>query len=290
MKLLSRYIHLEITKMVEKHVCWAFKISKWNPTFGEMLNCTSYIQQEEKERLGRFVYKNDFKSSLVGRLLMRKFVSENFVVPYNDVIFSRNERGKPIVIKPHLEGANFNVSHHGDFVVLVGSQGKKFLGVDVMKIEYKGGKRLSEYFRLMCRQFSSYEWESIKQGSEEEQIRMFYRHWCLKESYVKAIGVGITVDLQNISFSIHTKDLSQNRIVNDTTLYLNGKRQNWEFHEMLLDRDHCAAIAMSGSDNEMILFEEITIQDLKGLLEGPVPILERDVQYCNSYFNKLEKS
>jgi phosphopantetheinyl transferase len=51
----------------------------------------------------------------------------------------------------------FNVSHQGDLAVLAGVTGclpGHLLGVDVMKFEYCGGKTLSEFFRIMARNFS----------------------------------------------------------------------------------------------------------------------------------------
>jgi phosphopantetheinyl transferase len=51
----------------------------------------------------------------------------------------------------------FNVSHQGDLAVLAGATGclpGHSLGVDVMKFEYSGGKTLSEFFRIMTRNFS----------------------------------------------------------------------------------------------------------------------------------------
>jgi hypothetical protein len=51
----------------------------------------------------------------------------------------------------------FNVSHQGDLAVLAGVTGclpGHSLGVDVMKFEYSGGKTLSEFFRIMTRNFS----------------------------------------------------------------------------------------------------------------------------------------
>ncbi|KAL3284196.1 hypothetical protein HHI36_018360 [Cryptolaemus montrouzieri] len=273
-------------KMAEKNIRWAFNISKWNPSRDEIVRCTTYVQPEEKERLGRFIFKNDFKSSLIGRLLMRKFVAEASESLYNEILFSRNDKGKPILVNPSFEALKFNVSHQGDYVVLVGSNNNNFLGVDVMKMEYKGGKKLSEFFRLMTRQFSNYEWETIKLGSEYEQIRMFYRHWCLKESYVKAVGVGITVDLQNISFKVIEKKLGLNEILKSTQLFLNGQKQNWEFHEMLLDENHCVAVGIEGLGNEEIFFKELNINELIG---NGVPITIEDSEFCDSYYEKLDR-
>lgn len=272
--------------MNDANVRWAFNIKKWAPTLEQMAKCTSYIQLEEKERLGRFYFKEDFKSSLVGRLLMRKFISKTTKVPFNEITFRRDERGKPFLAHPNLEYIKFNISHQGDYVVLAGSNTVEALGVDVMKMEYKGGKELSEFFRLMNRQFTSSEWLTIKQGTESEKIKMFTRNWCLKESYVKAIGTGLNLDLLTINFEIVQKNLSQNEIVNNTKLYIDGKIVDWEFHEMLLDDDHCVAVAIKGTNFEKVKFRELCINEL---IDEGLPILEEDMIYCSNYFKKMDK-
>lgn len=201
---------------------WAFNFTKWSPTYNDLLQSTACIQQEEKQRIGRFVFKKDFKSSLIGRLMMRKFVANSTNIPYNEVNIKRDEKGKPFVENCNV---TFNVSHQGDFTVFAGDFNDGILGIDVMKLEYKGGKSLKEFFRIMTRQFSQYEWSEIfNAGNEKQQLAMFCRHWCLKESYVKATGVGITINLQEISFKINTKQLNTDNIVDDTELYIKGEK------------------------------------------------------------------
>lgn len=155
---------------------WAFKFSKWNPTHSDMLLASSCIQVEEKDRLTRFVFKKDVKSSLIGLLMLRKFVYESSGKPYNEIKFIRDDKGKPQLEDKTLK-LNFNVSHHGDYVVCVGEVGEIVLGVDVMKLEYTGGKSLNEFFRIMSRQFSPSEWITIKgAGNETDQLGMFCRY------------------------------------------------------------------------------------------------------------------
>lgn len=216
--------------------------------------------------------------------MMRKFICQSSCKKYNEINFLRDDKGKPILFESETYPTlNFNVSHQGDFVVFAGESGETKLGVDVMKLEYRGGKSLQEFFRLMTKHFSPQEWITIKNsGDDRQQMAMFYRHWCLKESYVKAIGVGITINLQNISFKINTKSLDKNLIVNDTELFVEGTKMDWEFQEMLLDDQHCVAVALSSGGSERV-FSEI---DFSELMEDCIPLLPSDDQYCLNYFKK----
>ena len=129
-----------------------------------------------------------------------------------------------------------NVSHQGDWVVL-GAARDGFVGVDVMSTKYSGGRSVAEFFRLMTRQFTESEWKNIKAPPDEAgQLRNFYRHWCLKEAFVKALGVGITFNLQRISFNINSEG---------TTVHVDGVQDlRWKFEESFLDDQNCACIAL----------------------------------------------
>lgn len=276
--------------MNHKSIRWCFNFQKWNPSKQDLLKATSGIQIEEKERLDKFVFKEDFKSSLIGRLMMRKFVNETLQIPYNEIAFVRDEKGKPILKLPEgiQKNISFNVSHHGKFTVLAGEVGSNIIGTDVMKLEYTGGKTLSEFFRIMTRHFSPTEWATIKGcNTSDEQIAMFCRHWSLKESYVKAVGVGITINLQDISFKINSGHLSQDDLVSNTELYIKNEKQDWVFQEMLIDKEHCVSVALpEGQKYENQLFQELTFQNLTLNL---LPLLPEDEAYCERFFKKLEK-
>lgn len=274
---------------MSQSVRWAFNWKEWNPNENEFAHAISCIQSEEKERLGSFVFRKDVRASLAGRLLMRKFVNEYGRVPYNGVTLGRDANNKPVATNVSTNLC-FNVSHQGDYTVLAGETRNVNLGVDLMKLEYTGGKSLSEFFRLMNRIFSPSEWDEIRDTCLDEsgQIAMFCRHWALKESYVKALGVGITVDLGAIDFKTNTK-LSEDSVATDTVLYLNGVKQNWLFEETLLNSEHCVAVALEGS-NEAQNSRDNTFKMISSadLLANSVPLFPQDPEYVEQYFKKEE--
>ncbi|KOC65331.1 L-aminoadipate-semialdehyde dehydrogenase-phosphopantetheinyl transferase [Habropoda laboriosa] len=268
---------------------WAFNWKEWNLSEKDFAYAISCIQLEEKERLGRFVFRKDVRASLVGRLLMRKFVSEYGHIPYSNVVFTRDINNKPIMenISSNL---SFNVSHQGDYTVLAGETRNVQLGVDVMKLKYTGGKQLFEFFRIMNRTFSSSEWEEIKDLSlnESEQVSMFCRHWALKESYVKAIGKGIITDLGALSFKTNS-ELIENLVATDTVLYINNIKQKWLFEETLLPSQHCVAVALQKNE-EAPKSENNTFKILSSgeLLANSIPLFPLDFEYAEKYLKKEE--
>lgn len=297
---------------MNKHICtrWAFDLSTWTPTLPQLTNAVAVIQPEERTRLMKFHFIDDFLSSLIGRLLMRKFVSTCSGEPYDQVQFKRDVRGKPYWVEGQAHGQkgtaaasktalSFNVSHQGSLVLLAGIEGNKDdpefgIGTDVMKIEYSGGKSLSEFFRLMQNKFSPQEWSYIgrPQHNERAQLKAFMRHWCLKEAYVKELGVGITVDLQKISFAVdttHPLEVAASPLCG-TTLRCNGTPMTqWHFEEHLISQKYCAAIAFRNCLPEVnAKFEFVRFEDLivKSANTEPEPEV---VTYCQQVLLKPHK-
>lgn len=287
------------------HARWAFDLSTWRPSLNELLLATSCIQTEEKSRLSKFMFRDDFDGSIIGRLLMRKFVQSSTKIPYDQIRFDRDSRGKPHLLPSQHQSSSsnyvdFNVSHQGSYAVLAGcclsSDNHKSqelsttIGVDVMKIEYTGGKSLNEFFRIMHRNFTANEWKFIRNNSDElGQTEAFMRNWCLKESYVKNVGVGITMDLQKIDFMINTKNLSTNHSATDTVVKINGELlNNWIFEESLIDSDHCVAVAVENHNdlNNSHTFELVSFEDLT---RDSVPFIDADRQYCLDILSKPYK-
>ncbi|KAG0034719.1 hypothetical protein BGZ81_003417 [Podila clonocystis] len=115
--------------------------------------------------------------------------------------------------------------------------------------------------------------------STNSQLRRFYRLWCLKESIVKALGVGIDFNLKSFEFSVQEEDETLKPILS-TTVHVHEttpefSEESWSFEEALLDQDHCYAIAMQ---SEMVGCgsisdgSEIQRLDWKTLLKDAVPI------------------
>lgn len=292
--------------IVNGHARWAFDFMTWKPSLQDLKAAVSLIQPEEKQRLSKFMFQEDFKASLSGRLLMRHFVRQAMSVHNHQFKLGRDGREKPFLKEIDGESncdnkvIDFNVSHQGSFACLAGyvnnkteTSAKVKLGVDVMKIEYTGGKPLAEFFRLMTRNFSDDEWKQIKSfNSNVGKLEAFMRNWCLKESYVKNIGTGITVDLSKLNFVISTPDLSTNKLITDTKLKVDGQLlNNFVFEESLIGNEHCVAVSLQNQpDNEQhqpIAFELIQFEEL---IRNATPLTPVDENYCVEVLKKDTKS
>ncbi|XP_051782856.1 L-aminoadipate-semialdehyde dehydrogenase-phosphopantetheinyl transferase isoform X2 [Erpetoichthys calabaricus] len=261
-------------------VRWAFRCGSWSPSCSEWLLAARCVQREEKDRIGQFVFAKDSKSAMAGRLLIRKLITEKMNIPWNEIHLERTPKGKPVLAKPVLHNIsqkyNFNISHQGDYVVLAAEPGLQ-VGVDVMKTSRPGSSTTVDFFKIMKRQFTDHEWKVIKSaGSELKQLEMFYRHWTLKESFIKAIGTGVGFNLQRIEFHLSTKQMNVEEEKKDTKLLLDGEQEdNWVFEES------CSAF----SDPNPARFITLNFNDL---VTSAIPLTEEDYEYWEHFQKKAE--
>lgn len=236
-------------------VRWAFRCGSWTPSRADWLFAARCIQREEKDRIGQFVFAKDAKSAMAGRLLLRKLICEKMGISWSQIRLERSPRGKPFLAAPLKAGSDssrawsFNLSHQGDYAVLAADQGVQ-VGVDIMKSTMPGTSSVPEFFRIMTRQFTAYEWSSIQSaGSELLQLAAFYRHWALKESFIKAIGTGLGFNLQRVEFHLSPEPLAPGRVLRHTKMHLDEEQEDdWIFEESLLDADHHVAVALGPAD------------------------------------------
>ncbi|KAL0973439.1 hypothetical protein UPYG_G00203640 [Umbra pygmaea] len=281
-------------------VRWAFRCGSWTPTRSEWLLATRCVQREEKERIGRFVFTKDAKSAMAGRLLLRRLVCEKMGVPWEKICLERTPRGKPYLASPacytpEARDWSFNLSHQGDYAVLAAEQGLQ-VGVDVMKTTMPGSSSVPDFFRIMTRQFTEHEWSVIHgAGSEWKQLTMFYRHWALKESFIKAIETGLGFNLQRAEFHLTAELMAEGKVCSQTKMHLDGEVEDgWIFEESLLDADHHVAVALGpGVESALApapsgLPPSFTFLSLSDLISMATPLSEEDSAYWESFQKKAE--
>ncbi|KAM9801178.1 L-aminoadipate-semialdehyde dehydrogenase-phosphopantetheinyl transferase [Neosynchiropus ocellatus] len=278
-------------------VRWAFRCSSWVPSRSDWLFAARCVQPEEKERIGQFLFAKDAKSAMAGRLLLRKFVCDKMRVPWSEVHLERSPRGKPYLAAPVEDSKHwsFNISHQGDYAVLAAEQGLQ-VGVDIMKNSLPGSSSVSEFFRIMTRQFTTHEWSVIQSaGSETRQLAVFYRHWALKESFIKAIGTGLGFNLQRVEFHLPTEALTPGRPLRRTRMHLDEEEDSdWLFEESLLDEDHHVAVALGPAVKPVLPTphlpppENFTLLSFGDLIASASPLTEEDSAYWEDFKRKAE--
>ena len=112
----------------------------------------AFLQTKQK-RISRFRFLKDAKCSLAGRLMIRHLVRTVMGIPDSRAVFRRSQKGKPFLSNSEvcpvarLRGMQFNVSHHGDWVILA-AESRFAVGCDVMPNERPRGSPLAGVFPI----------------------------------------------------------------------------------------------------------------------------------------------
>ncbi|WP_181150878.1 4'-phosphopantetheinyl transferase superfamily protein [Paenibacillus sp. PCH8] len=205
----------------------------------------SQVSAERREQASRFMHQADAYRSVLGEVLTRVTVSKFTGLAPAELSFTRNSYGKPSLI--HHSNVPFNVSHSGDWIALI-SGGVAELGVDVEKIAPIEMQIAERFFSPMESQFLATE-------PAERQRETFYRLWTLKESYIKAVGMGLSMPLN--SFAILPDERGDWRC---------EQAEEHRFHSQRLDDQHMLAACSAGGDLPSQP-EIVTLEDLYSQLK-----------------------
>lgn len=192
---------MELQRGVQR---WVVDISQWNPSPSEFSYAMSFLPQHEHHSITRYLKLEDRKRAIVSRLLQYALVHEVFGIPFDEIIIKRTVEGKPYLewnkVDQELPNFNFNASHHGDYVAIA-SEPLCIVGLDIVSLTIPGKETIPEFIQNFSSYFSRLEWNSIVNASScDDMLTEFYRYWCLKEAFVKAIGTGVGCRLDSVEF------------------------------------------------------------------------------------------
>ncbi len=158
--------------------------------------CHQVLSPEESRQRDRFHFQKHQHQYLVTRALVRTALSwyTNGSIEPDDWSFVTNEYGKPRIEYPDCD-LTFNISHTEGMVALALARGLD-VGVDVEWLQRDG-----ETVSLADRFFSPAEAHDLRSLAAYRQRERFFDLWTLKESYIKAWGMGLSIPLDQFSFS-----------------------------------------------------------------------------------------
>jgi len=147
---------------------------------------TPILDDDERERVARFRYEDDQRRAIVARASLRILLGRYLDHAPHELRFVFGPQGKPALTDGALE---FNVSHSGALVALAFARNAP-LGVDV-----ECADRASDLLAIAERFFSPAEAAVVRKAPDVAAA--FYRTWTAKESVIKAIGGGLSIDLKS---------------------------------------------------------------------------------------------
>lgn len=188
----------------------------------------TYVSMEKLKRINRFHQYQDALRTLIGDILVRYLLCKRLGVRNEELIFGVNEYGKPLLV--NNTGVEFNISHSGKWIVC--SIYNLPVGIDIEKIK-PIDIGIAERF------FSKDEVKSLMSKCIAEREAYFYELWTLKESYIKAIGKGLSIPLDSFTIRI---------VGGNIILHSTNESENYYFKQYCIDKDYKLAVCSSKNE------------------------------------------
>ena len=185
------------------------------------------VTEESRNRIERFLRRQDKIRTLVGEVLIRMIACEKLNLRNDDIVFYKNPYGKPY-LKSNQE-FYFNISHSGDFVVAAIDNGE--VGIDTEQVVW-----IEDYMGIAQKYFAEAEFTYIESGACDSLSR-FYEIWTAKESYIKCTGKGLSIPLKSFSIKAEGGNI---RTITD------GKGKEYVFKQFNIDAGYKLTVCSLG--------------------------------------------
>ena len=145
------------------------------------------VPEERAARIARFRHWEDQWRSLAGDMLVRAVLQRRYGLRAEQLTVIRGPHGKPRLVG---DDVHYNVSHSG--IWAVAAFHTEPIGVDIERI----GRADMQLAKSM---FEASEYDALAVLPDCERDRSFFAIWTGKESYIKAVGRGLSIPLDSFS-------------------------------------------------------------------------------------------
>lgn len=150
--------------------------------------CIQVLDKKEVIRHNRFIFEKDKRTFAVSHALLRCVLSKKKTLIHpKQWHFGKESFGRPFVLYPIFESYSFNISHSIDIAVVALCPLPFQIGVDIEMIDKKQISATTA--ACFCSPTELELLRSLKNYTEF--VSTYFRLWTLKESFLKALGVGI---------------------------------------------------------------------------------------------------
>ncbi|MEO9614008.1 MAG: 4'-phosphopantetheinyl transferase superfamily protein [Nitratireductor sp.] len=174
---------------------WYVPLDHFSPA--EQADCLQLLSREERQRHESFKAESARQQFLAARGLVRTSLSRYRDIAPRDWRFATNRHGRPYIADCHgVSDLHFSLSHtHGMVVCAVG--GVAELGVDV---EHRA--RAGPVDDLAKSVLAPPEQARFDALADDRRGAFFFTLWTLKEAYLKARGLGMSLPVEGVWFDV----------------------------------------------------------------------------------------
>ena len=213
----------------------------------------TFLADDERARARRFHFERDRRRFTVGRGVLRLILSRYLKIIPDEIQLSYGPQGKPYLSEPPLPGSLlFNVSHSHELALIAFTDHRE-IGIDV---EYL--RPMPDLEAIATHFFARQETETLLNLPTNQQIEGFFNCWTRKEAYIKAIGQGLTMPLDQFDVSLAPGQPAA--MLNN---YQNPDEvSRWSLTAFVPASNYVAAVAVEGNDWQPAFFQWTLTQEV----------------------------
>ena len=194
------------------------------------------LSEDERVRAARFRFPRDRQNFTATRALLRTILGGYTACDPKQLLFRYSDKDKPSLSSDSGEQIEFNVSHSGLTALLAFARGRT-VGVDVEQI-----RNDFDHEAVARRFFSGDEQRQLAALAPSERFIGFFRCWTRKEAYIKAVGNGLSLPLDQFDVSLKPGD--HNALI--ATRPNSGEAALWTLQEIPAGEGYIAALCVHG--------------------------------------------
>lgn len=189
------------------------------------------LSPDERTRSARFRREKDRAAFTLSRGILRSLLAIYCDIPPREIQFDYTEFGKPILVTERgARALDFNLSHSGQWALVAMAANRK-VGVDVEHI--RTDLAIAD---IASRFFSSEEAALVGDATEPQRRKTFFEIWVRKEAYLKAIGKGLSLSLDQFGVALESSG----------TVTCRARNAHWTYHGLDVAPEYTAALVAAG--------------------------------------------
>jgi 4'-phosphopantetheinyl transferase len=222
--------------------------------------CLRSLSANERERASRFRFEHLKTAFTLSRGILRVLLGRYLAFEPDRVRFAYGPRGKPRLAFPESP-LEFNLAHSGRFAAYAFTVGCE-LGVDIEEV--RPGRDQESIVRRFFSREECEEWLGLDLSQRDEA---FFRCWTRKESYIKALGDGLSMPLD--SFQVSLRPGSPAALVHaaeDPTA-----ASKWSLCSLAPAQGYIGSLAVPELARNVRILPRLTADAVLELVSGPGP-------------------
>ncbi|MEO8551462.1 MAG: 4'-phosphopantetheinyl transferase superfamily protein [Kofleriaceae bacterium] len=218
------------------HVWYASPEALSDPSIAT--HARSLLSENERLRAVRFVFERDHLTYVAAHALCRIALSAHQDVAPSAWRFVAGDNGRPEIVAPSSP-LRFNLSHTRGLVTCAVVDTID-IGVDVESLDRGAPLEIAE------RYLAPAELRALRELPTSEQPRRFFQYWTLKESYLKARGLGLSIPLDRITMILTNEDTATVQLDPD----VGNDSEEWQFAQREPSPSHALAVCLHKARRE----------------------------------------